>query len=106
MAPEIPETSPLLRPSDLPGGLPDLSETGPEELDRLLRSGMAAQRDAWERIAADPAPADFATVIEPLETAAAQFARVTGIFHTFISAMGTEEVLELHRRWAGPPGRA
>ncbi|WP_082264552.1 M3 family metallopeptidase [Rothia kristinae] len=102
VTPEPPAPSTLLSPSELPGGLPDLSGVGPEDLEELLRAGMAAQRAAWERIAADPAPADFASVVEPLETAAADFARVTGIFFTFVSAMGTEEVLELHRRWAGP----
>ncbi|MDD9208192.1 M3 family metallopeptidase [Georgenia sp. 10Sc9-8] len=97
---DLPADNPFARPSALPYGLPDFAAIRTQHLRPALDAGLAAQRQEWEAIAADPAAPDVANTLEALERSGQLLHRVATVFFTLVSAVGDEEVHAIDAEYA------
>lgn len=92
--------NPFLTRSPLLAALPPFSAIRDEHYEPAFEIGMREQREAVDRITADPAPPTFANTLEPLETSGPVLERVAAAFFTLASAHATPFVRELEERIA------
>lgn len=83
-------TNPLLQPSTLPHGAPDLSITDVALFLPALTEAIAEAKANVEKIKNNPAPADFRNTIEALEFVTEKASRVMSIFSNLVHTNGTE----------------
>ena len=93
-------TNPLLSPWDAPFGLPPFERIRDEDFAPAFEAGLVEARAAIAAIAANPAPADFANVIEAMELAEATLDRVAGVFYNLAGADSTTAREALQRELA------
>lgn len=92
--------NPFLTRSTLPAGLPPFADIRDEHYEPAFEIGMREQREAVDRIVADPAPPTFANTLEALELSAPVLDRVAAAFFTLASAHATPFVRDLEERIA------
>ncbi|MFW0110354.1 M3 family metallopeptidase [Rothia sp. P13129] len=92
-------THKLLQASSDIGGYPQLASTTSHDIHQALEEAVQAQKLAWNNICANSETPTFANTIEPLEDSYREFSRATGIYYTYLSSMGTPEILELSEYW-------
>ncbi len=93
--------NPLLEPWSGPhGGIPPFDRVKVEHFEPALETAMAAQLEEIDRIAADPAPPDFANTLEALEGTGRAFDRAYRIFNVYNRTMSTPAFQEVERRMA------
>jgi peptidyl-dipeptidase Dcp len=92
--------NPFLTRSTLPSGIPAFADIRDEHYEPAFEIGMREQRDAVDRIVADPAPPTFANTVEALELSSPVLDRVAASFFTLASAHATPFVRELEERIA------
>jgi peptidyl-dipeptidase Dcp len=92
--------NPFLTRSALTAGLPPFAEIRDEHYEPAFEIGMREQRDAVDRIVADPAPPTFANTLEALELSSPVLDRVATAFFTVASAHATPFVRDLEERIA------
>ena len=61
------DDNPLFSPSTLPYGLPPLDRITPDHIVAAIEAGLVAQREEWDAIATDPAPATVGNTVFALE---------------------------------------
>lgn len=99
-AARLPDDNPFSRPWDLDLGLPDFAAVRPEHLEPAIRAGMAAQREEWEAVAADPSPATIANTLVPLERSGELLERALTVLYALTSATDCPELDALEERLA------
>ena len=92
--------NPFLSRSALPAALPPFAEIRDEHYEPAFERGMREQREAVDRIVADPAPPTFANTLEALELSGPVLDRVAAAFFTVASAHATPFVRDLEERIA------
>ncbi|MFV0453138.1 MAG: M3 family metallopeptidase [Propioniciclava sp.] len=85
-------SNPLAERSVLPYQLPDFARLTPEHFREAFEAGMAEQREALARLAADPAPATAATVLEAWEQSHELLDRAEGAFRAVRLSWSTPEI--------------
>jgi peptidyl-dipeptidase Dcp len=85
-------TDALLAVSDLPYQLPDFARIRDEDYGPAIEAAMAEQLAAIAAITSDPAPADVANTLVPLELSGTTLTRVLGVFHNKAGADATPAV--------------
>ncbi len=100
---DIPATAgnPLLAPWRGPyGGVPPFDVVRVGEFRPALEAAMADELAEVERIAANPAPADFANTIAALEGAGRALDRVSAVYEVFGGTMSSPEFQAVEREMA------
>ena len=93
-------TNPLIAPWPGPfGGVPPWDLVRPEHFPEAFDAALAAERDAVAAIAANPAPADFANTLEPLERSRRLKDRVLRVFNVLRLNTSTPELQALDKEW-------
>jgi peptidyl-dipeptidase Dcp len=93
--------NPLLAPWSGPyGGVPPFAAAKVELFRPALEAAMAEQLAEIERIASNPAPADFANTIAALESTGRALDRVSAVYGVFGSTMSTPEFQAVEREMA------
>ncbi len=93
--------NPLLAPWSGPyGGVPPFAAAKVELFRPALEAAMAEQLAEIDRIAANPAPADFANTIAALESTGRALDRVSAVYGVFGSTMSTPEFQAVEREMA------
>ena len=91
----------LLAPWSGPyGGVPPFAVAKVEQFQPALEAAMAEQLAEIERIAGNPAPADFANTIAALEGAGRTLDRVNTVYEVFAGTMSTPEFQAVEREMA------
>lgn len=80
----------LMQPSSLPYGVPDWQAYSPDDFLPAMEAAMATERQQWEAIAANPAPATVANTLEAIEDAGRETDRISSIIFTYFSSIGGE----------------
>ncbi len=93
-------TNPLLEDWDTPFGLPPFAAIEPAHFREAFETAMAGHRAEIEAIASDPAPPDFANVIEAAERAGQALQRVSAVFFNLTSAHTSAELQAVEREVA------
>jgi peptidyl-dipeptidase Dcp len=94
-------TNPLLRPWTGPyGGVPPFAEVKVADFVPALEAGMAEQRAAVARIAADPAAPTFENTLAALERSGRTLDRVTRAYGVWSSTLATPEFQAVEREMA------
>ncbi|WP_017614596.1 M3 family metallopeptidase [Nocardiopsis salina] len=97
--------NPLLRPSELPYGLPDFAAVRDEHFVPAFEEGVAEHLAEVAAIVADPEPPTFDNTIAALERSGQTLERVETVLHTLAGSVGTDRIqeidLELAPRSAG-----
>ena len=100
-AEEAKVTNPLLRPwTGLHGGVPPFAEVKVADFVPALEAGMAEQRAAIERIAANAAPPTFENTLAALERSGRTLDRVTRVYGVWSSTLSTPEFQAIEREMA------
>ena len=94
--------NPFAAPSGLPYGLPDFDRIREEHFAPALEAGMREQRQAWERVATDPAEPTFANVVESLEGSGQLLDRVRSLLDALSSAHATPGVRAVDTDFTAP----
>lgn len=95
------QLSPLLAPWSGPyGGVPPWDRVTVAQLGPSLESAMAQQLAAVDRIAADPAPPDFANTIAALERSGRELDRVSTLYGVYSSTLSDDAVQSVEREMA------
>jgi peptidyl-dipeptidase Dcp len=93
-------TNPLIAPWPGPfGGVPPWDLVRPDHFPAAFDAALAAERDAVAAIAANPAPADFANTLEPLERSRRLKDRVLRVFNVLRLNTSTPELQALDKEW-------
>ena len=79
------------------GGVPPFDKVEVEHFKPALEAAMAAQLAEIDRIAADPAPADFENTIAALERTGRTFDRVSSVYGVFSSTMRSAAFQDVER---------
>lgn len=97
--------NPLLRPSELPYGLPDFAALRDEHFVPAFEQGVAEHLAEVAAIVADPEPPTFDNTVAALERSGQTLKRVETVLHTLAGSVGTDRIqeieLELAPRSAG-----
>ncbi|WP_421725836.1 M3 family metallopeptidase [Bauldia sp.] len=94
-------TNPLLAEWDTPYGMPPFDRIRPEHFRPALDAAMADQRNAVERIAADPEPPTFDNTLIALERSGLPLSRIAKVFYGLVSA-DTNDALQAVEREMAP----
>ena len=89
--------NPLLRDWDAPFGLPPFDALAESDFAPAFEAAMAEDRANIDRIAADPAPPDFANTIEAMERAGRRLGRVAAVFFNLAGAHTSDAIEALQR---------
>ncbi len=93
--------NPLLAPWSGPhGGVPPFAVARVEHFRPALEAAMAGELAEIERIAGNPAPADFANTVAALEGAGRALDRVNTVYEVFGGTMSTPELQAVEREMA------
>jgi peptidyl-dipeptidase Dcp len=93
--------NPLLAPWSGPfGGVPPFDTVKVEQFKPALEAAMAEQIGEIEKIAADPAPANFENTVAALERAGRTLNRVGAVFSVHSSTMSTPDFQAVEREMA------
>ena len=82
------------------GGVPPFDRVRVEHFEPALVTGMAEQRAAIERIAADPAPPTFANTVAAYERSGRTLDRVMTVYDVFSGTMSDDAIRAVERRMA------
>lgn len=96
----LPAENPFAAPSALPYELPDFSAVRTEHLRPALQAGLEQQRQEWEQIATDPAPATVANTLEAVERSGRLLQRVEAVLQTLLGSMATDDLRALETEFA------
>ncbi len=95
------DDNPLVGPWSGPfGGVPPFDRVRVEHFEPALQTGMAEQRAAVERIAADPSPPTFANTVAAYERSGRTLDRVMTVYDVFSGTMSDEDFRAVERRMA------
>ena len=89
--------NPLLRDWDAPFGLPPFDALAESDFAPAFEAAMAEDRANIDRIAADPAPPDFANTIEAMERSGRRLGRVAAVFFNLAGAHTSDAIEALQR---------
>jgi peptidyl-dipeptidase Dcp len=92
--------NPLLRPFDLPFGLPPFAEITTAHFGPALDAGMAEQLAEIAAIVADPAPPTFGNTVVALERSGRLLDRASSVFHNLVSSVATDELQAVEAEYA------
>lgn len=82
----LPETNCFARPWPLELGLPDFASVAHADIEPAVRAGMNIQRQEWEAVATNPAPATIANTVEALERSGDLLERALTVLYALTSA--------------------
>lgn len=90
-------TNPLLSEWTAPYEMPPFAEIKPEHFLPAFDAALAAHNEEIAAIIADPAPPNFANVIEALERSGQLLERVAGVFFNLVATDSDEALQEIER---------
>ena len=83
-----------------PAGLPEFADIGDDDLEAAFEEALTRHNAEIERIADDPAPADYKNTIVALETSGDELSRVSALFWNRAGAHSNETIQSLEREIA------
>lgn len=86
------QQNPLLKPSDLPYGLPDYAALTPNDIREAVLVGIEEQRGEWEAVAANPEAPSVANTVVALDRSGATLRRAESVLTTLVASVGGEEL--------------
>ena len=95
------DDNPLFSPSTLPYGLPPLDRITPDHIVAAIEAGLVAQREEWDAIATDPAPATVDNTVIALERSGQLLDRALTI-HWTQSSSCIDDVVTERDEWLAP----
>ena len=91
------DSNPFFQPWTTPFGVPPFADIRPEHFRPAFERGMAEHKADTDAIVADEGPADFDSVIAPLERMGALLRRTNGVFWNLTGSNTNEQLQAIER---------